>query len=359
MHGHNTYMRRALALARLGGGAVAPNPMVGAVLVWQGRILAEGWHQAFGGSHAEVACLRSFGDDPLPEDTILYVSLEPCSHQGKTPPCADMLIERGVKHVVIAQEDPFPEVSGRGIVRLREAGVKVTLGVAEDEARWSNRRFLTSVEQGRPYIILKWARSADGFLDRGPRADRGVQRISTPATDVLVHQWRSDEQAILVGGRTVMHDDPSLTVRHVPGRSPLRVILDRTAITPDRSKVYDGSTPTLLFTATPRPALPVEQSTAGLDGDPLALVLAELHRRRVRSVLVEGGARLLRAFIERGSWDEARVIHGTPIFGHGTPAPDLSTPAFRYIEHDTDRIAFHVNNASPAIRREPDPAWPW
>lgn len=315
-------MQRCLRLARLGAGSAAPNPLVGAVLVHGDRILAEGWHKIAGGPHAEVECFSAFGDGPVPEDAILYVNLEPCSHHGRTPPCADLLIERRVKHVVVGQMDPFPQVAGQGIQRLKDAGIAVTLDVLKDECRWTQRRFLTSVEKGRPYIVLKWAHSADGFLDKHPRGERGVQRISSPETDVLVHRWRSEEQAILVGSRTVVNDDPSLTVRHVEGRKPLRIVLDRSGIAPMGSKVFDGTASTLLFTGAPRPALDVEQVVIG-DEDPIDQMLSELHRRSIRSVLIEGGAELLGHFIKRGLWDEARVITGEAVFGAGTPAPEL------------------------------------
>lgn len=356
---HDTFMGRALELARLGGGTVAPNPLVGAVLVSGGRILAEGWHKTFGGPHAEVECLRAWGEDPLPDDAILYVTLEPCSHQGKTPPCADLLIARGVQRVVVAHEDPFPEVAGRGIAKLRDAGVEVTVGVGEHEARWTNRRFLMSVQEQRPYIILKWARSADGFLDRRPRTERGVQRITCAATDVVTHGWRAMEQAILVGSRTVVHDDPSLTVRQVPGRQPLRVVIDRSGITPDDSQVYDSQAPTLLVTRTARAGLAIEQHLLQDDADPLDQVSRELHRRGIRSLLVEGGAQLHQAFLQRGLWDEARIIQGTPRFGDGTPAPMIATAPLRTVVSDVDTIEHHLDPASPIAAHAPLPTWPW
>ncbi|MFT3885532.1 MAG: dihydrofolate reductase family protein [Flavobacteriales bacterium] len=251
-------------------------------------------------------------------------------------------------------------VAGQGIARLRAAGVNVTTGVLEDECRWTDRRFLTAFEQQRPYVILKWAASADGFLDRHPRHATGVQRISTPATDVLVHRWRSEEQAILVGSRTVLNDDPALTVRHVPGRSPLRVVLDRAGRTPAGSTVYDGEVPTLLFTAALRPDINAEQCILGPADDPLQHLLQELHRRQVRSVLIEGGGELLRHFIQRGLWDEARVIHGTPVFGQGTPAPLPSHAPVRSFTQDDDLIHFHINPASPVHRGAfPLSTWPW
>ena len=360
MSDHSIWMQRALQLARSGAGTVAPNPLVGAVLVQSDRILAEGWHHRWGGAHAEVECLRSFGDGPVPSDATMYVTLEPCSHHGRTPPCADLLIARGVRRVVVAHADPYPEVSGRGIERLRSGGVEVRVGVDEREARWTNRRFLTAIQHGRPYIILKWAHSSDGFLDRHPRETRGVQRISSPDTDALVHRWRSEEQAILVGSRTVVNDDPALTVRHVQGRPPLRVVLDRSGTTPAASRVYDGKTPALLFTGAVRHELAVEQVLVGPEEDPLDRLLAELHQRSVRSVLVEGGAELLMQFIGRGLWDEARVIAGTPHFSQGTKAPVLPGPPERMLAIGEDRITFHLDPASPALTGTfPLPAWPW
>ncbi len=345
------WMRRCLQLARLGASTTAPNPMVGAVLVQGDRILAEGWHVRTGEAHAEVRCLDAFGDGPVPHDAVLHVNLEPCAHHGRTPPCADLLIARGVKRVVIGLRDPFPAVASRGIQRLREAGVEVTEGVLPEECRWAQRRFLTSVENGRPYIVLKWAATADGFLDRLPRTARKVQRISTPTTDVLVHRWRTEEEAILVGSNTVLHDDPALTVRHIVGRQPLRVVLDRQGRTPMASKVYDTGTDTLLFTTTPRPTLPVEQVIMAQE-NALDRILAELHGRRVRSLLVEGGAELLGHFVARGLWDEARVIHGQVVFGNGTHAPVLSGAAQVERVFSGDRIVLH--------RREPGfIAWDW
>lgn len=345
---HERWMHRCLQLARLGAGAAAPNPMVGALLVQGDRILAEGWHERPGEPHAEVNCLRAFGDRPVPGDATLYVNLEPCSHHGRTPPCADLLIERAVKHVVISLRDPFREVSGRGVERLRAAGIDVTMGIIEHEARLLNRRFLTSVEQGRPYIILKWAKSSDGFLDRHPRNERGVQRISSPDTDVLVHRWRSEEQAILVGSRTVINDDPQLTVRHVDGRSPLRVVLDRENQATANSRVFDGSAPTLLITSSPRGDVNVEQHPISLIDDPIDALLTELHRREIRSLLVEGGARLLGHFIKSDRWDEARVITGGPVFGRGTKAPVIDRLAVHSFENAGDRIELFIRDRSVA-----------
>ena len=351
--GHEPWMQRCLELAQQAAGTAAPNPFVGAVLVQQDRVLAEGWHQAAGGAHAEVACLRAFGDGPIPADAVLYVNLEPCSHHGRTPPCADLLIARGVKHVVVGQRDPFPLVAGRGIQRLKDAGIRITEGVLEQNCRWVQRRFLTSVEQHRPYIILKWAVSTDGFLDQHPRSERGVQRISSPTTDVLVHRWRAEEQAILVGSRTVVNDDPSLTVRHVDGRQPLRLVLDRQGRTPDKSRLYNDGLPTLLFTGMERHLPNVEQVLLTKDDDPLVVLLQTLHQLDIRSVLVEGGAELLAHFIHRGLWDEARVITGAAEFHRGTKAPTLPGAPIEHVRSDVDSIAFHVKHPTPAA------TWAW
>ena len=350
---HERWMHRCLQLARNGAGQVAPNPLVGAVLVQGEHVLAEGWHRAYGGAHAEVECLRNFGDGPVPADAIMYVTLEPCAHTGKTPPCADLLIARGVHNVVVGITDPDPRVAGQGLARLREAGIHVTIDALKAECRWLNRRFLVSVEQERPYIILKWARSMDGFLDQHPRTDRGVQRISCFTTDVLAHRWRSEEQAIMVGARTVVNDDPRLDVRHVAGRSPLRVVLDRKGTTPADSHVFDGTAPTLLFTGSLRPELTVDQHRIAPDAGPLPEVLAELHRRNIRSVLVEGGGELLRHFMDAGLWDEVREIVGEVIFGEGTQAPAMPVLPQCGFASGTDRIHFAARHQAP------DPGWPW
>ena len=343
MTDHETWMARCLELAALGASTVAPNPMVGAVLVSKGRILAEGWHQRPGEGHAEVRCFAALNDTPVPEDAILYVNLEPCSHHGRTPPCADLVIQQQVRHVVIAHRDPFPEVAGRGIARLREAGITVTTGILEQPARWLNRRFLTSVEKQRPYIVLKWARSRDGYLDRRPREGRGVQRISGPVTDVLVHRWRSEEQAILVGSTTALNDDPQLSVRSVISASPLRILLDRGGRVPSHSRIFDLAIPTLLFTAALRKDLSVEQFLVDPSADPIEQILRELHDRHIRSLLVEGGGELLGHFLQRRMWDEARVITGNVSLGNGTPAPAMPMIPWRSVYSGQDVIDHFVN----------------
>lgn len=350
---HAHWMRRCLQLAANGAGLAAPNPMVGAILVQDGRMLAQGWHRAHGAPHAEVECLRAFGDGPVPPDAVLYVSLEPCSHTGLTPPCADLLIARGVRTVVAACTDPDPRVSGRGLAKLREAGVAVVSDVLRDEARWLNRRFITAVERKRPHVILKWAQSSDAFLDRLPRREGKAPRISCFTTDVLVHRWRSEEQAIMAGSRTVLHDDPQLNVRLVAGRSPLRVVIDRRGITPASSRVYTTEAPTLLFTAAERNLPRTEQVLLHGGTDPLRTVLGELHKRKVRSVLVEGGAELLGHFLAADLWDEARVITGGILLGSGTPVPRLALAPVESIPSGSDRIHYFLRGGAY------EQGWPW
>ncbi len=350
---HAAWMQRCLQLAANGAGLVAPNPLVGAVLVQGDRILAEGWHRAHGGPHAEVECLKVFNAGEIPADAVIYVSLEPCSHTGLTPPCADLLIARGIRTVVVGCSDPDPRVAGKGIAKLREAGINVISDVMLDQCRWQNRRFITSVEEQRPYVILKWARSSDGFLDQHPREGRTVQRISSFPSDVLVHRWRSQEQAIMVGSRTVLNDNPRLDVRHVAGRAPLRVILDRNGLAPATSHVFDGSIPTLLFTKELRSDVDIEQVTLKQDEDPLPAILAELHRRKVRSILVEGGAELLGHFLRINLWDEAREIVGEALFLKGTPAPRMTIQPQRTFTSGSDRIHHYSRLLQPGG------AWHW
>ena len=327
--------------------------MVGAVLVRDDRIIAEGWHRSHGGAHAEVECLAAFGNGTIPPDAVMYVTLEPCAHQGKTPPCADLLIARGVKSVVMAHADPNPQVNGHGIERLEAAGIEVVVGDGAEEARWINRRFLHYHATGRPWVVLKWAVSSDGFMDRHPRQLREVQRITAPATDVLVHRWRSEEQAIAVGGRTVINDDPQLTVRHVVGSQPLRVVIDSRGDLPAASEVFDRSSLTLLVTPLPRAIPEVDELVATDRSQALDELMTELGRRGIQSVMVEGGAATIAELLTTSLWNEARVITGKVSFVQGTKAPTFSAPVARTIEHDGDRIELFTAGKAP------DPSWQW
>lgn len=277
------YMRRALELARHGLLDASPNPMVGAVIVGpDGEIIGEGWHRRCGEGHAEVNAVASVCDKEKLKDSTMYVTLEPCSHYGKTPPCADMIVERGIPRVVVGSPDPFAKVAGRGIARMKEAGIEVVTGVLEDECRALNRKFMTAHEHQRPFVTLKWAQSADGFMNG---------RISTPLTSMLVHKLRATHDAILVGSGTVLADNPSLSTRLYAGKSPVKVVLDRRGRIGRDSLIFEGDTPVIVMNG---------YAT-------LADAMKSLYEKGITSVLVEGGAQILESFMKEGIWDEIRV----------------------------------------------------
>jgi diaminohydroxyphosphoribosylaminopyrimidine deaminase/5-amino-6-(5-phosphoribosylamino)uracil reductase len=336
-------MQRCLQLAAMGAGRVAPNPMVGAVLVYGGRITGEGYHQQYGEAHAEVNCINSVAeaDKEFISKSTMYVSLEPCAHFGKTPPCADLIIKNKIPNVVIGCRDSFAAVDGKGIERLIAAGVHVTVGVLEKACRELNRRFFTFHEKQRPYIILKWAQSSDGkmapqmnfvrSLAENPKGGtlehENLKRlmISNEITNRLVHQWRSEEAAILVGTNTALLDDPSLTTRLWPGNDPVRLVIDKELKLPHHLKLFDGSTKTIVFNYS-------KQAEAGnlvyhqlnKEEDILTQILSALYNMQRQSVIVEGGSKLLQSFIDAGLWDEARVItNSTMVIGVGLDAPVL------------------------------------
>lgn len=329
---HETYMRRCLQLAALGAGRVAPNPLVGAVLVHQGRIIGEGYHQQYGQAHAEVNCLASVApaDRPLIPASTMYVSLEPCAHFGKTPPCADRLITERVAAVVVACRDPFAAVNGKGIEKLERAGIPVTMGVLQAEAAWQNRRFFTWHTARRPYVVLKWAQSADGLL--GQTGQRTA--ISSAASQRLVHRWRSEEAAIMVGTQTALIDNPRLDTRHWSGPAPVRVLVDRHLRVPATHHLLDGSQSTLVLTTAPVPAGSAATYHPLPDGrTDVPALLQALYQHGLQSVLIEGGGQLLQSFIESGLWDEARVITNQALqLGDGVPAPTPG-PAAQLHQH--------------------------
>ena len=317
------FMRRALELASLGIGRTSPNPAVGAVIVHEGRIIGEGYHTRAGEPHAEVNAVASAPAGLLKEASI-YVSLEPCSHHGRTPPCADMLVEKGFRRVVIGTIDTSSKVSGRGIARLQEGGCEVVYPVLEDECRMINRRFFTFHEKARPWVILKWAESADGFIDRERKEGEatGPNWITGKEERVLVHTWRATEDAILAGKRTVIADNPSLDVRYVEGRNPLRVVLGGDGRLPGKLKIFEDDNPLLLFTRSPLDLREGKEIIVVSDGRlDTGQIFNELVRRDVQSLIVEGGADTLQQFIDEGKWDEARIFRGRKTFGNGIPAP--------------------------------------
>ncbi len=318
------YMRRCLELAGRSEGLTSPNPMVGAVVVHNGSIIGEGFHLRAGTPHAEVHALNAVSDKSLLSSSTMYVSLEPCSHHGRTPPCADLIISSGIRRVVTGTIDTSLKVAGRGIARMRDAGIEVVTGVMEDECRRINRRFFTWHERQRPYVILKWARSVDGFIDLERQAgDTPEPHWITGDTErILVHRWRAAEDAILAGGGTVRTDNPSLDVRLWKGKNPVRIIVSRSGNMDPLSKVFDGSVETILFTCNRKVSLPGIEVVQLADNEYFVEeILSALREIGIQSLFVEGGACIMRHFIESGLWDEARRFTGKMRFGTGVPDP--------------------------------------
>ena len=319
------FMRRCLQLASLGRGHVSPNPMVGAVVVHRGRIIGEGYHRCYGQPHAEVNAINSVRDAGLLPECTLSVPLEPCSHYGKTPPCADLIVQKKIPRVVVGCLDPFPKVSGQGVARLREAGIEVVTGVLEEECKALNRTFMTCQIDERPFVTLKWAQSRDGYIDRIRKPGEPAIRISDDVSSVWVHRLRAEADAILVGTNTAVADNPSLTTRLWYGRSPLRIVLDEHARVPSGSHVFTDGLPSLVITAkdTVYPVLPdsVEVIRLPFGKDLIPGLLNELYRRRIQHLLVEGGAVLLQSFLDSEYWDETRVETGPMFLGNGVAAP--------------------------------------
>ena len=316
-------MSRCMELAVMAIGRVAPNPMVGAVLVHEGRIIGEGYHEPYGYAHAEVNCINGVKeqDKHLISDSTIYVSLEPCAHHGKTPPCADLIIERGIQRVVTGSGDPNPLVAGKGIKKLRDAGVEVTEHIMERECDFLNRRFMTYHTRQRPYIILKWAQSADGFF--APDDSRQVW-LTNEYSKKLVHKWRTEEDAILVGTRTALIDDPQLTARLWEGRNPLRILIDMALHVPAESRIFDDEAMTLVYNAS-KEKLQFGTVYVKVDPDkPLPQqIAADLYHRKIQSVIIEGGAYTLNSFIDAGLWDEARVLTAPTLLSAGIAAPRI------------------------------------
>lgn len=334
------YMRRALQLARQGAGHTSPNPMVGAVIVGpDGTIIGEGWHRKCGEGHAEVNAVASVSDPSLLKDSTIYVTLEPCSHYGKTPPCAKLLIERGIPRVVVGTLDPFVEVSGRGVAMLREAGVEVVVGVLEQECRALNRRFLTAHTTGRPWVQLKWAQTADGFIAALPEAGENPLHMSTPVTMRLMHRQRALCDAIVVGANTARIDDPALTTRYWPGKSPLRVVLSRQLSIPGNLRLLHDGMPTIVYNGVKNETIGVVEYVKMDSDDPMAW-LTDLYRRGVTSVMVEGGTRVLQQMIDARTWDEARIETSPRRVGQGISAPVIKGSIEKLYLIDGNQITY-------------------
>ncbi|MDZ7846753.1 MAG: bifunctional diaminohydroxyphosphoribosylaminopyrimidine deaminase/5-amino-6-(5-phosphoribosylamino)uracil reductase RibD [Owenweeksia sp.] len=323
-----------------GRGTTSPNPMVGTVIVHHNRIIGEGWHHHAGAAHAEVNAVAAVHDKTRLRQATLYVSLEPCAHHGLTPPCADLIIDQKIPQVVVGSRDPFAEVDGKGIAKMRAAGIEVTTGIMQRECNWLNRRFFTFHQKQRPYIILKWAQTQDGYIDHErAKGERGVNWITTPETRNLVHQWRAQEDAIMVGGGTVLNDDPALSVRDASGRQPTRIVLSQNEKIPPDAQVFDGQIPSLYFSET----APTSQGQfTHIDLKPgkeaLDQVMAEAYQRGIQSILVEGGAGLLHSFIKKNLWDEARVLTGKGYYSKGLKAPLLGQRGTEKLRFGQDQL---------------------
>ena len=368
---HNKYMRRCLELAAKGLGRVAPNPMVGCVIVHQNRIIGagtnqnngkagtsddiqqpheliigEGFHQEYGKEHAEVNAIASVQNQSLLKESTLYVNLEPCSHQGKTPPCSQLIIEKEIPNIVIGTTDPNRLVAGRGIEALIAAGRNVTTGILQQECLHLNRRFFTFHQKKRPYIILKWAQTRDGFIDvkRDIPEKGNINWITDEKARILVHKWRSEEQAILVGSETVLKDNPSLTVREWPGKNPVRIIVDRRSRVTPGHRVMDTSAGTIIMSRENKTEQNLEWIDVSAPGSLVPQIIKHLYHKEIQSVIVEGGAFTLNQFIESGLWDEARVFTGNKEFKDGVKAPVLSTPAAEKHEIATAQLSIYYSN---------------
>jgi diaminohydroxyphosphoribosylaminopyrimidine deaminase/5-amino-6-(5-phosphoribosylamino)uracil reductase len=352
MNEHELFMNRAIQLAKLGAGSTGSNPMVGAVLVYKDRVIGEGYHRKYGEAHAEVNCLAAVAeaDNELVRDSTMYVSLEPCSHRGKTPPCADLIISKHIKKVVVGCRDPFHAVNGKGIEKLQAAGVGVSLGIMEKECIELNKRFFSFHTRQRPYIILKWAQTADHFIS-SENSER--LQISNDFTNRLVHKWRSEEMSIMVGTNTAKADNPSLTTRLWSGQNPVRIVIDNALQLPPDLNLFNDEAPTIVINKVKNSQsakveyVRIGETNQNPDGAGRDVhgILKALHERQITSVLIEGGSRLIQSFINEGYWDEARIITNPLLFVYaGTAAPALKNGQLLKTENSGEDIVQYFSN---------------
>jgi diaminohydroxyphosphoribosylaminopyrimidine deaminase/5-amino-6-(5-phosphoribosylamino)uracil reductase len=342
---HETYINRCLQLAQYGLGTTYPNPLVGSVIVFDGKIIGEGWHKKAGEAHAEVNAIASVKDVDLLKKSTLYVNLEPCSHFGKTPPCADLIIKMQIPKVVIGTMDPFAKVCGNGIAKLKEAEIEVEVGFLEKECNELNKRFFTFHQKRRPYIILKWAQTQDGFIAPLHKDENRPVWISNPLCRQLVHQWRTQEQAILVGTNTVLDDNPKLNVRDTFGKSPIRIVIDRELKIPTDYSVYDKSVKTIFITSKEQESHEENLVFEKIDfqSNVIQQILDVLYKHQIQSVIIEGGSQLLQSFIQENLWDEARIFTSEISLKEGIKAPDFqyTYQNKQYIQND--ELTFFYN----------------
>lgn len=330
---HEKYIKRCIQLAKNGLPAAMPNPSVGAVIVFENTIIGEGYTSAYGGNHAEVNAILSVKNKELLSKSTIYVSLEPCSHFGKTPPCSDLIIKYKIPNVVIGTVDSNSKVAGQGIKKLMEAGAHVTVGILEDECRASNKRFFTFHEKKRPYIILKWAESEDGFIAPSSKKEQKPVWITNKYSRQLVHKWRSEEAAILVGTQTVVDDNPKLDVRDWAGKNPTRIVLDKNNRIPKESYIFDNRQKTVL----------ISDSILNFSENVAPQVVHFLFENNLQSVIIEGGRQTLQTFIDANLWDEARVFRGTTLFSSGTKAPIITGKIVSKNTIERDELLIYLN----------------
>lgn len=337
-------MRRSLELAKLGTGNVAPNPLVGCVIVHEDRIIGEGYHEKYGEAHAEVNAIKSIKHKDLLKAATVFVSLEPCAHQGKTPPCANLLVECAVKKVVIATLDPHEKVAGKGVKILQDAGIEVEVGCMENEAKDVARRFFTFHQKSRPHVVLKWAESADGFLDSERKlAGQKPLKISSLNSDVYSHQLRASEHAIMVGTETALLDNPSLTTRNATGSDPIRIVLDRNLRLPDHLKLFSDGNRTIVFNQMKTEQIGAAEYIQVSDWN-LNEIANLLHALNIQSVIVEGGASLLSSFVREDLWDEAHCIRSkNTVAGLGPKAPQIRGMKTDEFNSGSDMISVYQN----------------
>ena len=338
------YMKRCLDLAALGLGKTYPNPMVGSVIVHQGKIIGEGWHQKAGEAHAEVRAVASVKNKALLKEATLYVSLEPCAHIGKTPACAALILKHKIPKVVLGCIDPFSEVSGKGIDLMRNAGIEVILGVLEEDCKNSHKRFFTFHTKQRPYIILKWAETQDGFMAALHQQKGKPFWITSQESKKLVHKWRTEEEAILVGRNTAEQDNPELTARLWDGHQPLRIVIDPFLKLPNSLKVFNAKAKTLVFKK--------KQDSVAADTETIqniqfksvpTEIMQELYKRNIHSIIIEGGQKTLQSFIEQNLWDEARVFTGEQRLISGIAAPRLKAKPIKTEKISKDVLNWYKN----------------
>lgn len=344
---HEKYIKRCIQLAKNGTGTSYPNPLVGCVIVYNNKIIGEGWHYQSGLPHAEVNAINSVKDASLLSKATIYVSLEPCSHYGKTPPCSDLIIEKGIKRVIIGTIDTFAKVSGAGIKRLMNAGCDVSIGVLEAECQKLNKRFFTFHNKKRPFIILKWAETTDGFIAPEDKTHREPVWITNSHSRQLVHKWRAEEQAILVGNKTVIKDDPKLTTRDWFGTNPTRIVLDLSGKIPKNSKILDRTVKTIIISAQPSAEEKKENiiyEVISSKKNTIQEVCHILYKHQIQSVIIEGGSHTIQSFINENIWDEARVFIGHNTFENGIKAPRLIATPTTEKEIITDTLKTYFND---------------